>query len=149
MQGNGGIEGLGRERQGQGIALSVGDQRGELDPFGECSRGVAIGGGEIDSGDPATVPVGQKPGGAPQATSDIENVVALSQAKLLGQLERGGSTPDMKLVYGSQILGGEVSAIFSEICQAIPNRFHQAALSVMLLNSLVHRLVPSSGVPAG
>jgi hypothetical protein len=63
-----------------------------------------------------------------------------SEAGLASKLNRGFASPDMKLIYRSQILGFEVVDILSRLSKSGENDIPQVLSGVMLYNVVIKRI---------
>ncbi|MER8422013.1 hypothetical protein [Mesorhizobium sp. M1329] len=69
-----------------------------------------------------------------EAAADVEHAIPSGERKLPCQLCRGGAAANVKLVYGSQVLGGNRAFGLSHGGKAIANICDEATLRVVVRN---------------
>jgi len=107
-------------------------------PPGQHLCCINIGGGQIDSRDPASKGGCQQPGRSPQAAAGIQDMKIRGDAKIIHQRQGGPHTAGMELVHQRQIFGMKRFGVNACRSQAGSNVVYQIRGIIMVAQAGFH-----------
>ena len=71
---------------------------------------------------------------SPQATADIQRVIARRQPEIAKKIHRGGPATDMEFIDAREVLDRDILGGFADLMERRPHRVEQAAIGVVVGN---------------
>ena len=125
------------ERQGGCVSLLEGYAIAQTDPAVQRGCSVAKRLRQIDAGNPTSIGFGKCSCRPSKPAANVEDVGVGGQVQRLGELQRGLSTADMKLVDRTKIRRRQLADVFAGPAQTLCNRVSQIAAAGVVARYLV------------